>query len=69
MAQDVDPRGIPFRLVIDGRLQRGVVIYLPKMPEVGETFEKQGGPNYVVEAVGFTPTAAPVLRLRRRAEA
>lgn len=69
MAHDADPRGIPFRLVIDGRLQRGVVMYLPKTPEVGETFEQQGGPTYVVEAAGLTPIGVPVLRLRRMAAA
>lgn len=69
MADAPDPRGIPFRLVIDGCLRRGVVIYLPKAPEVGETFEQEDGPTYVVEACGLSLSGAPVLRLRKMAAA
>lgn len=64
MAKNTDPRGIPFRLVIDGALQRGVVMYLPRVPEVGETFEREGGRAYRVEAAGVTTTGIPVIRLR-----
>jgi hypothetical protein len=39
---------ITFRIVIDGVLQRGAAIDLPRTPETGEVLREEGGKAYRV---------------------
>jgi hypothetical protein len=62
----MDPgRGVLFRLVIDGVPQPKVGLYLPpgKVPETGDSFDREDGGRLLVEKVVENPSGGFFLHL------
>lgn len=60
---------ITFRLVIDGVLQRGVAVDLPRTPEVGEVLRNGVGKAYRVAGTRLLESGTSLLCLITTADA